>query len=515
MAAKKPPAQYKQRSVTVTVPAPYGGWNARDALTAMPPSDAVVLDNWIPAVTNVSTRKGYITYATGVGTRVDTLMPWSGPSSSKLFAASSGGKIMECVSTSTATNTATATYSNGKFQQTMIGTPAGNYLFICNGADKPYTYDGTNWTTASITGCTAGSTTFVNVAIHQSRLWLAQLNTLDAWFLGVASIAGAATRLQLGPFCKRGGYLLAIASWTRDGGSGPDDILVFITSRGEAILYSGTDPTSANTFQLVGVFNTPIAIGKRCFTQVGADLALITSEGILPLSNILPLSPGGAGQVAATAKISGAYQAAYQNGSAMFGWQVIENAREQLLVVNVPTVENTTTVQFVMNTLNGSWCRFTGLPAQCWATLGDQLYFGGTDGKVYLYGASLADNGATAISSKLTTAFQNGGNAQTKQFLMARPVVVAPDGLIPGVATHIDYDTTSIVVPSESFTTSGTLWDTALWDTFSWAGGSSLTAQWQTINGVGVAAALDVQVISTEAVTVNSIDVMYEVGGNL
>jgi hypothetical protein len=168
-----------------------------------------------------------------------------------------------------------------------------------------------------------------------------------------------------------------------------------------------------------------------------------------------------------------------------------------------------------MNTLNGSWCRFTGLPAQCWATLGDQLYFGGTDGKVYLYGASLADNGATAISSKLTTAFQNGGNAQTKQFLMARPVVVAPDGLIPGVATHIDYDTTSIVVPSESFTTSGTLWDTVLWDTFSWAGGSSLTAQWQTINGVGVAAALDVQVISTEAVTVNSIDVMYEVGGNL
>ena len=124
----------------------------------------------------------------------------------------------------------------------------------------------------------------------------------------------------------------------------------------------------------------------------------------------------------------------------------------------VPTVENTTTVQFVMNTLNGSWCRFTGYRRML-ATLGDQLYFGGTDGKVYLYGASLADNGTTAISAKLTTAFQNGGNAQTKQFLMARPVIVAPDGLVPGVAIHIDYDTTAIVVPSESFTTSGTLWD--------------------------------------------------------
>jgi hypothetical protein len=48
-----------------------------------------------------------------------------------------------------------------------------------------------------------------------------------------------------------------------------------------------------------------------------------------------------------------------------------------------------------------------------------------------------------------------------------------------------------------------------------WAGGSSLTAQWQTINGVGVAGALDVQVVSTETVTVNSVDVMYETGGNL
>src|SRR5512147_3304658 len=93
-----------QRSKVVTIPAPYGGWNARDSLTAMPPTDAIRLENFIPDTQGVRTRDGYASHSTGVGTRVDSLMAYTSPTTSTLFAASSSGKIYDVTATSTATN---------------------------------------------------------------------------------------------------------------------------------------------------------------------------------------------------------------------------------------------------------------------------------------------------------------------------------------------------------------------------------------------------------------------------
>ena len=58
---------------TASVPAPIGGWNARDSLANMSPTDAVQLVNWFPTPTDVTMRKGYtvvsiLTTSTGVKT---------------------------------------------------------------------------------------------------------------------------------------------------------------------------------------------------------------------------------------------------------------------------------------------------------------------------------------------------------------------------------------------------------------------------------------------------------------
>lgn len=66
--------QAKQNTATTTsVPAPIGGWNARDSLANMQPTDAVQLVNWFPTPTDVTMRSGYtitsvITTATGAKT---------------------------------------------------------------------------------------------------------------------------------------------------------------------------------------------------------------------------------------------------------------------------------------------------------------------------------------------------------------------------------------------------------------------------------------------------------------
>ena len=60
-------------ATTASVPAPIGGWNARDSLANMSPTDAVQLVNWFPTPTDVTMRKGYtvvsiLTTSTGVQT---------------------------------------------------------------------------------------------------------------------------------------------------------------------------------------------------------------------------------------------------------------------------------------------------------------------------------------------------------------------------------------------------------------------------------------------------------------
>lgn len=52
------------------IPAPIGGWNARDALDAMPPTDAIKLVNWIPRAGFVQSRGGYAVHAAGLGAPV-------------------------------------------------------------------------------------------------------------------------------------------------------------------------------------------------------------------------------------------------------------------------------------------------------------------------------------------------------------------------------------------------------------------------------------------------------------
>ena len=127
---------------TASLPSPIGGWNARDSLAQMAPTDAVTLTNWYPTPTDVTLRKGYSKYSTGITGEVQSLMNYSGPSTQKLFAVANG-VIYDC-----GTNPATAVFtglSNSKFQHVNVTTAGGNFLVACNGSDATMIYDGTRW----------------------------------------------------------------------------------------------------------------------------------------------------------------------------------------------------------------------------------------------------------------------------------------------------------------------------------------------------------------------------------
>ena len=127
---------------TASIPSPIGGWNARDSLAQMAPTDAVQLVNFFPTPTDVTLRSGYSKYSTGISGEVDSLMNYAGRTSQTLFAAA-GTKIYNC-NTSTATEAFTGT-TNAKFQHVNFSNAAGNFLVACNGSDATLVYNGTAW----------------------------------------------------------------------------------------------------------------------------------------------------------------------------------------------------------------------------------------------------------------------------------------------------------------------------------------------------------------------------------
>ena len=58
LAPLRPNPARRQTASTASVPAPLGGWNARDGLAMMKPSDAVILDNYFPNSGSCDLRGG-------------------------------------------------------------------------------------------------------------------------------------------------------------------------------------------------------------------------------------------------------------------------------------------------------------------------------------------------------------------------------------------------------------------------------------------------------------------------
>ena len=233
---------------------------------------------------------------------------------------------------------------------------------------------------------------------------------------------------------------------------------MFVSSRGECLIYAGTDPSSSTTSALVGVYTIPEVIGRRCLINAGADLGILTSQGLVPLSQIFGMTTGATSRAAFTDKISGQFRDQYQASGTAFGWQCLEYPKQNLLIINVPILERSQQHQYVMNINTGAWCRFTGINAGCWSLLGDNLYFGGNDGVVRKFDSGHLD-GASNITGTLQSAYGTFGSVQTKRYTMARPLFLAPSGYNPPVTIQTDYDTSEPAVNVVSVQTGGTQWN--------------------------------------------------------
>lgn len=478
-----------------SIPAPVEGWDAVSPLAAMDPKRAVVLDNWFPREGYCEIRKGWAYHASsGAADAVETLAAYHGttPGDDALFAIA-GGTIYDATNNGSMVATGVTGLGNSRSQFVNFTTSGGQFLYLVNGADDPNIWDGATWTNPTITGITASDAIHIN--IHKNRLWFTLKDSTKAAYLPVDSIQGAATTFELGGLFSLGGYLMAMATWTLDAGVGVDDHAVFISSRGQAAIYKGTNPAVAADWVLVGVFTLGSPIGRRCFTNVGGDIALISVDGVVPLSKSLIYDRAAINNVALTANIAPVMNESARLYGENFGWQLIGYPRGTMAILNVPLQEGVTQQQYVMNTLSGAWARFKAQNGGCWEVFQDRLFFGDNAGNVCEADVAANDGGAD-ITADLKTAFNYFRSPGVlKRFPMIQPLITSDGRVTPAIDVNTDFrDSTPTNVPNGS-TFSGALWNAFNWNEANWPESRATTTDWQTVTAIGQCASVRMRVV--------------------
>jgi len=507
----------QQVSTVKSYPAPVGGWNKRDALAAMKPTDATDLENWFPGTSYCEIRGGNTEHATGLSALAKTLAVYNALDGGNEMFACDDTDIYDVTSSGAATSVVSSGITSGKWQAEQMGNGTNNYLMLFNGVDSPHYYDGTNWIV--VTGVSSPALTgisdpkkIITSMVHKGRLFVNEVNQLSFWYLGAGAVGGALTKFDLSAIAKKGGYLMAMSTWTLDGGNGPDDLAVFITSEGEIIVYQGNNPSSANSWALVGIYDVGKPLGRRCVHRLGGDLIILTENGAFPMAAALQSNTIDY-KMALSFKIEDAFTTAARTYGSNFGWRINILPNRSAMLVNIPLIEGTSHEQYVMNTITKSWCKFTGWNAEDMVVFNGDLYFSsGTS--IFKAWNGTSDNG-NAIVAYGRTAFSYFNDRQQKQFKMFRPVI-ATNGTVQFL-TDIDIDFKDDIISGTATysVTAGAVWDVDNWDDCTWAQGLEIVKNWTSPREyMGYSAAGKIK-ITTNSLTIQwfSCDYIYETGG--
>lgn len=468
-------------SQRIDVPAPVGGLNTRDNRGDMSVGDAIILENWIAGNEAVQSRKGYSVWADDLSGEIETLMTYESGTTSQLLAAV-GGSIYELDTVALGTSTSIASgKTNDRWQSTLFNA----YLLMCNGEDAPIGWDGSSFTTLSYTGdlATYGEEKMDGIHNHKNRVYMWDTDTSDFYYGTTDAIQGAFAKFPLGVVSETGGNLIIMSTISLDAGSGLDDIAVFVLSTGETLMYSGSDPSDATNWQLIGRYRIPPPLGVRCAVKFGGDVRILTQADAISILEFIR-SEGTQASTKRLSKISGSIKEESAANKTKFGFQTLWYSPLDLIIYNIPNVEESTYVQYVTNTSTGGSSKFTGWNARCFAIWNEELYFSGS-GEVYKAFDTERDNGAD-INLIAQPAFTTLNISYNKK-IIAYEQLLGSDGVLNvGLSIAYDYGDTNTPVTSSS-PVSGALWDVTYWDLSQWSGSGEVRLKRFLISGKGLA----------------------------
>lgn len=551
----------KQTSALSTLPAPVGGLNARDSLANMPPTQAVLIENLFPTSGGVQVRKGWCRYYYSIPAVVETIIKYNSPSGVEKIFAAAGGNFIDASGggSYSGADVAASGFANDRWQYVQMANLFGDFTVAVNGADTPQKYDGATWADATITAPVEFTDfdpkNFIHIAQMHRRLWFVEKDSARVWYLPVDQIEGEVALFDCGELFPLGGYCQFCISWSVDTGAGMDDQSVFVSSKGNVVVFSGFDPDDATTFTLAGVYTIGATVGRRCACPYGSDVFILTEDGVVALTSVLSQSKM-LMQPPVSDIIQPRLSQLVDEFSGEFGWDLFTSARHNQLYINVPAT--TQKYQYVMNTILDAWCVFLGYKANCWENFYEEPVFGGTEGidaseddrvtssgdmRVTSFGdqritgvgssavggyvgkawAGYVDDPSaetgigTSIVTRCLQAFNYFGGPQQKMWSLARPILLSELRPQTSVFFNTDFEITDNLLPLTPVLNTGAsyVWDTALWDVAVWAGQKFTFKDWYSLNDLGFAGAIFLKTGTVADTSWVATDFQFIKGGTL
>jgi hypothetical protein len=285
----------------------------------------------------------------------------------------------------------------------------GNNLAMVNGVDPEIRFNGSEFLDLVITGPTEK---MYGVTVFKSRSYFWERSALGFWYSAVSALGGSLRYFDLTTQLPKGGHVVSINSWTKDGGSGPDDFLCITTNKGSVLVYQGSNPNDIFGWGIVGRYTIPEPINKHCFLELDGRVHVLTKSDYV-------IMPERFQQFTRPSRISGAISAAWKKKSGYAQWAVHYDSERQWIVLTIP-INGSTSRQLIRTTTG--W--FEALDFFDFGlTVVDDVTYIGTDDTVYKIGGGANENEAGQkewIRYAGMTAYQALGTNRDKDIVAFR-----------------------------------------------------------------------------------------------
>lgn len=150
--------------------------------------------------------------------------------------------------------------------------------------DGPVYYNGSAWGKATWTY--TGTAVPFGGAVYKNRAYLINRGTADYFYTNIDAISGATTRVSLATIISEKAEIFAIKSVSLSENVTQENLLAFIMSSGEILIYSGSYPNS-ESWRIVARLKTAPPLYYNSTIDAKGDTFLLTRTEVLSLRNLI------------------------------------------------------------------------------------------------------------------------------------------------------------------------------------------------------------------------------------
>jgi len=304
---------------------------------------------------------------------------------------------------------------------------------------------------------------------YRNRFFFIEVGSMNAWYLPINSVGGELNIIPLSGSATRGGKLVAGATWSVDAGDGIDDKCVFLTSEGEVLIFTGSDPGDVANWRQEGRYHISPPMGMNAILPLGGDLLIVTVDGIVPVSQAITKDAQQLELAMLTRPIKPLWRETV-NAKRDKPWSIRKWDEYGGIFVATPGGTAGNQSCLAANDATGAWTRFTW-DATCFLLLRGNMFFGTQSGKIMQADRTGYDDGVPYVCTLVGGWEMFQAHSQQVVWHQARAIFTAKaaETFQPQLSAAIDFVIT-IPQPPPPGPDPGVqdLWDQGVWDDALW-----------------------------------------------